>query len=91
MASSTRYGLRVTDLQGLLRATLPLGLRPGWCPQSYDAVASTYARLFHDSLRDRLAALLRDHGLAEAARTVIEPKPTDQRQFQEVQLLACKT
>ncbi|GHJ33964.1 methyltransferase [Streptomyces hygroscopicus subsp. sporocinereus] len=39
---------------------------------------------------DRFAALLRDHGLAEAARTVIEPKPTDQRQFQEVQLLARK-
>ncbi|WP_329154418.1 methyltransferase domain-containing protein [Streptomyces sp. NBC_01456] len=39
---------------------------------------------------DRLAELLRDHGLAESARLVIEPRPTDRRQFQEVQLLAYK-
>ncbi|WP_200308015.1 class I SAM-dependent DNA methyltransferase [Streptomyces adelaidensis] len=39
---------------------------------------------------DRLAELLRDHGLSETARLVIEPRPTDQRQFPEVQLLAHK-
>ncbi|MFE1174608.1 class I SAM-dependent DNA methyltransferase [Streptomyces sp. NPDC058773] len=54
--------------------------------QAYDHAVATAYRWSPD----RLAALLRDHGLAEAARTVIEPKPTDRRQFQEVQLLACK-
>ncbi|MEU3724441.1 class I SAM-dependent methyltransferase [Streptomyces sp. NPDC031705] len=39
---------------------------------------------------DRLAALLRASGLAEAARMVREPRPTDRRQFQEVHLLARK-
>lgn len=35
-----------------------------------------------------LAALLRDAGLAEVARMVAEPEPTDRRQFRLVQLLA---
>ncbi|MFE3643391.1 class I SAM-dependent methyltransferase [Streptomyces sp. NPDC059169] len=39
---------------------------------------------------DRLAAVLSEFGLAEVARMVREPQPTDRRQFQEVQLLARK-
>ncbi|MFE2373868.1 class I SAM-dependent DNA methyltransferase [Streptomyces sp. NPDC059398] len=39
---------------------------------------------------DRLAAMLRESGLAEVARLVREPQPTDRRQFKEVQLLARK-
>lgn len=37
---------------------------------------------------DHLSALLRTAGLAEVARMVREPQPTDRRQFQEIQLLA---
>ncbi|MEV6521589.1 class I SAM-dependent methyltransferase [Longispora sp. NPDC051575] len=37
---------------------------------------------------DHLSALLRASGLAEVARLVTEPEPTDKRQFQGVQLLA---
>ncbi|WP_338498723.1 methyltransferase domain-containing protein [Streptomyces sp. SJL17-4] len=54
--------------------------------QSYDHAVVTAYR-WHP---DRLAALLRDHGLKEVARTTIEPLPTDRRQFQEIQLLARK-
>ncbi|MFE8940570.1 class I SAM-dependent methyltransferase [Streptomyces sp. NPDC007872] len=39
---------------------------------------------------DHLAATLRASGLAEVARTVREPRPTDRRQFQEIHLLARK-
>ncbi|MFJ3709509.1 methyltransferase domain-containing protein [Streptomyces sp. NBC_01387] len=39
---------------------------------------------------DHLAAMLRKSGLAEVARLVREPQPTDRRQFQEIQLLARK-
>lgn len=39
---------------------------------------------------DHLAALLRESGLAEVARMVRQPQPTDRRQFEEVQLLARK-
>ncbi|MEZ0091873.1 class I SAM-dependent methyltransferase [Streptacidiphilus sp. EB129] len=39
---------------------------------------------------DHLATLLRTSGLAEAARMVREPRPTDRRQFQEIHLLARK-
>ncbi|MEU2510894.1 class I SAM-dependent methyltransferase [Streptomyces syringium] len=39
---------------------------------------------------DHLAAMLREYGLAEVARMVREPQPTDRRQFQEVHLLARK-
>ncbi|MGP4110700.1 class I SAM-dependent methyltransferase [Streptomyces sp. 4N509B] len=39
---------------------------------------------------DHLAALLRASGLAEVARMVREPEPTDRRQFREVHLLARK-
>ncbi|MFJ9406688.1 class I SAM-dependent methyltransferase [Streptomyces sp. NPDC101393] len=40
---------------------------------------------------DHLSAMLRTSGLAEVARMVREPQPTDRRQFQEIQLLARKT
>jgi SAM-dependent methyltransferase len=40
---------------------------------------------------DHLTAMLREAGLAEVARMVCEPGPTDRRQFQGVQLLARKT
>ncbi|WP_326695460.1 methyltransferase domain-containing protein [Streptomyces sp. NBC_01267] len=39
---------------------------------------------------DHLTAMLRKSGLAEVARLVREPQPTDRRQFQEIQLLARK-
>ncbi|MFF3957290.1 class I SAM-dependent methyltransferase [Streptomyces sp. NPDC001890] len=39
---------------------------------------------------DHLAALLRTAGLAEVARMVREPQPTDRRQFKEIHLLARK-
>ncbi|WP_371674272.1 class I SAM-dependent methyltransferase [Streptomyces sp. NBC_00289] len=39
---------------------------------------------------DHLVAMLREFGLAEVARLVREPQPTDRRQFQEIQLLARK-
>jgi SAM-dependent methyltransferase len=39
---------------------------------------------------DHLAALLRESGLAEVARMVREPQPTDRRQFQEIHLLTRK-
>jgi SAM-dependent methyltransferase len=39
---------------------------------------------------DHLAAMLRESGLAEVARMVSEPEPTDRRQFKGVQLLARK-
>ncbi|WP_055586824.1 class I SAM-dependent methyltransferase [Peterkaempfera griseoplana] len=39
---------------------------------------------------DHLSAMLRTCGLAEVARMVREPQPTDRRQFKEVHLLARK-
>ncbi|MFI2645584.1 class I SAM-dependent methyltransferase [Streptomyces sp. NPDC018610] len=39
---------------------------------------------------DHLSATLRENGLAEVARMVREPQPTDRRQFQEIHLLARK-
>ncbi|MEU1041871.1 class I SAM-dependent methyltransferase [Streptomyces sp. NPDC005551] len=39
---------------------------------------------------DHLAGMLRSSGLAEVARMIREPQPTDRRQFREVQLLARK-
>jgi SAM-dependent methyltransferase len=39
---------------------------------------------------DHFAAALRKSGLAEVARMVREPQPTDRRQFQEIHLLARK-
>ena len=40
---------------------------------------------------DHLAAMLRESGLAEVARMVREPQPTDRRQFKEIYLLAGKS
>ncbi|WP_369240958.1 class I SAM-dependent methyltransferase [Streptomyces sp. R21] len=54
--------------------------------QSYDHAVVTAYRWSPD----RFAELLREQELAESARLVIEPKPTDRRQFREVQLLAHK-
>ncbi|MGW2303287.1 class I SAM-dependent methyltransferase [Streptomyces sp. NPDC001809] len=54
--------------------------------QSYDHVVATAYRWNPD----RLAALLRAHGLKETTRTTIAPHPTDRRQFDEIQLLARK-
>jgi SAM-dependent methyltransferase len=39
---------------------------------------------------DHLSAMLREAGLAEVARMVREPQPTDRRQFQAIHLLARK-
>ncbi|MEU5952066.1 class I SAM-dependent methyltransferase [Streptomyces sp. NPDC047525] len=39
---------------------------------------------------DHLAAMLRELGLAEVARMVREPQPTDRRQFKAIQLLVRK-
>lgn len=52
--------------------------------QSFDHSVATAYRWSPD----HLAALLRESGLAEVARLVREPEPTDRRQFQEVHLLA---
>ncbi|MFE9133631.1 class I SAM-dependent DNA methyltransferase [Streptomyces sp. NPDC007355] len=54
--------------------------------QSFDHSVATAYRWSPD----HLAALLRESGLAEVARLVREPEPTDRRQFQEVHLLARK-
>ncbi|MFC9804864.1 class I SAM-dependent DNA methyltransferase [Streptomyces griseoaurantiacus] len=40
---------------------------------------------------DRLAGLLREHGVHETSRTYQEPLPTDRRQFRTVHLLARRT
>lgn len=60
---------------------------PSVATQAYDHTVATAYRWSPD----HFAAMLREHGLAEVARMVCEPQPTDQRQFQEVQLLARRT
>ncbi|WP_236796520.1 class I SAM-dependent methyltransferase [Amycolatopsis sp. GM8] len=55
--------------------------------QSFDHLVVTAYRWSPD----RLAGLLRDVGVREVARVLCEPKPTDKRQFQELQLLAAKS
>ncbi|GAA2314469.1 class I SAM-dependent methyltransferase [Streptomyces kunmingensis] len=77
---------RVLAPGGHLLIDFPASDGPDHDTQSYDHAVVTAYRWSPD----RLAALLREHGLVEAARTVIEPGPTDKRQFQEVQLLARK-
>ena len=59
---------------------------PSHPTQAYDHTVATAYRW----APDHLAAMLRTAGLAEVARMVREPEPTDRRQFQEVQLLARK-
>lgn len=59
---------------------------PSHLTQSFDhAVALAYRWS-----PDHLAATLREAGLAEVARMVREPQPTDRRQFKGIQLLARK-
>ncbi|MEZ0069096.1 SAM-dependent methyltransferase [Streptacidiphilus sp. MAP12-20] len=57
---------------------------PSLPTQSYDHRVATAYRWSPD----QLSALLRAAGLAEVARLICEPGPTDRRQFREVQLLA---
>ncbi|MBB5895902.1 class I SAM-dependent DNA methyltransferase [Kutzneria kofuensis] len=77
---------RVLAPGGHLLIDFPATDGPQHETQSYDHTVATAYRWSPD----HLAALLRDHGLTETARTVVEPTPTDKRQFQEVQLLAHK-
>ncbi|WP_329275045.1 class I SAM-dependent DNA methyltransferase [Streptomyces sp. NBC_00691] len=77
---------RVLAPGGYLLIDFPATDGPHPETQSYDHVVATAYRWHPDSL----AALLRDHGLAEVGRTIIEPLPTDRRQFQEIELLARK-
>lgn len=77
---------RVLAPGGHLLIDFPATDGPHHETQAYDHTVATAYRW----APDRLAELLHDHGLAEAARTVIEPKPTDKRQFQEIQFLAYK-
>jgi len=71
---------------GHLLIDFPATAGPHEETQAYDHTVVTAYRWSPD----RFAELLADHGLTESARLVIEPKPTDRRQFQEIQLLACK-
>ena len=59
---------------------------PSHPPQVFDHTVAPAYRWW----ADHLAAMLRKSGLAEVARLVTEPQPTDRRQFQGVQLLARK-
>jgi SAM-dependent methyltransferase len=77
---------RVLAPGGHLLIEFPATDGPQHETQAYDHTVVTAYRWSPD----HLAGLLRDHGLTESARLVIEPLPTDRRQFQEVQLLACK-
>ncbi|WP_031074940.1 class I SAM-dependent DNA methyltransferase [Streptomyces sp. NRRL S-118] len=77
---------RVLTPGGHLLIEFPATDGPRHETQAYDHTVVTAYRW----CPDHLAGLLRDHGLTESARLVIEPVPTDRRQFQEVQLLACK-
>ncbi|MFI8825620.1 class I SAM-dependent DNA methyltransferase [Streptomyces sp. NPDC053431] len=77
---------RVLAPGGQLLIEFPATDGPDQETQAYDHTVATAYRWSPD----RFAALLREHGLRESARLVSEPKPTDRRQFQEVQLLAYK-
>ncbi|GLW15648.1 methyltransferase [Streptomyces sp. NBRC 13847] len=77
---------RVLAPGGHLLISFPATDGPDHETQAYDHTVATAYRWSPD----HLAALLRAHGLTESARLVSEPKPTDRRQFQEVQLLAYK-
>ncbi|WP_406291788.1 class I SAM-dependent methyltransferase [Streptomyces sp. NBC_00624] len=59
---------------------------PSHPTQAFDHAVATAYRWWPD----HLAAMLRKSGLAEVARMVREPLPTDRRQFQEIQLLGRK-
>ncbi|MDG4790827.1 class I SAM-dependent methyltransferase [Micromonospora sp. WMMD1102] len=60
---------------------------PAIATQSFDHTVITAYRWSPD----HLVGLLRDVGVSEVARVLCEPKPTDKRQFQELQLLAAKS
>ncbi|MEU6479862.1 class I SAM-dependent methyltransferase [Streptomyces sp. NPDC047017] len=77
---------RVLAPGGRLLIEFPATDGPHEQTQAYDHTVATAYRWSPD----HLAGLLRDQGLVESARLVIEPEPTDRRQFQEVQLLAYK-
>lgn len=77
---------RVLAPGGHLLIDFPATDDPGHETQTYDHTVATAYRWSPD----HLSGLLRAHGLAESARLVIEPKPTDRRQFREIQLLTCK-
>ncbi|MFD4635063.1 class I SAM-dependent methyltransferase [Streptomyces sp. NPDC058284] len=77
---------RVLAPGGHLLIEFPATDGPEHETQSYDHVVATAYRWSPD----RFAELLREQGLTETSRLVIEPTPTDKRQFQEVQLLAHK-
>ncbi|SEL37132.1 class I SAM-dependent DNA methyltransferase [Streptacidiphilus jiangxiensis] len=55
--------------------------------QSFDHTVATAYRWSPD----HLSGLLRGAGLDETARLLCEPKPTDKRQFRELQLLATRS
>lgn len=77
---------RVPAPGGHLLIGFPAGDGPSRPTQVFDhAVAPA-----HRWWPDHPAAMLREAGPAEAARTVREPQPTGRRQFQEVHLLARK-
>ncbi|MFF0274358.1 class I SAM-dependent methyltransferase [Streptomyces sp. NPDC004330] len=77
---------RVLAPGGHLMVDFPATDGPEHETQSYDHTVATAYRWNPD----RLAALLREHGLTELTRTTIAPRPTDRRQFREIQLLARK-
>lgn len=77
---------RVLAPGGHLLIGFSAGDDPADPPQVFDhAVAPAYRWS-----PDQLAAMLREAGLAEVARMVRAPQPTDRRQFQEIHLLARK-
>ncbi|EME97039.1 methyltransferase domain-containing protein [Streptomyces mobaraensis NBRC 13819 = DSM 40847] len=77
---------RVLAPGGHLLISFPATDAPDDEPQPYDHRVATAYRWSPD----RFSALLREHGLTESSRLLIEPEPTDRRQFREVQLLARK-
>ncbi|WP_433340150.1 class I SAM-dependent methyltransferase [Streptomyces sp. CA-253872] len=77
---------RVLAPGGHLLLSLAATDGPAHETQSYDHAVTTAYRWSPD----RLAALLDARGLRRTARTVMEPEPTDKRQFRTVQLLARK-
>ncbi|MFE5300648.1 class I SAM-dependent DNA methyltransferase [Streptomyces sp. NPDC056632] len=77
---------RVLAPGGHLLIEFPATDGPHHETQAYDHTVATAYRWSPDRFSDLLSA----HGLKESARLVLEPKPTDKRQFQEVQLLAYK-
>jgi SAM-dependent methyltransferase len=77
---------RVLALGGHLLIGFSASDDPSHPTQAFDhAVARAYRWS-----PDHLAAMLRKSGLAEVARMMRQPQPTDRRQFQEIHLLARK-